>query len=216
LTVRTRPVGTAPVHRVLDAFPVSTVRGYWRVSRGRTSAIADTAVAADASERDNAGVRTVLQTIALAMAGALLGLVVNALHPAGVSILRRWVAVNEGTAECAVASVEPAHIDVAAAMRLLAAHEAIFGDVRAAADYAAGHVVDAVHLPCSAEAPEWLATVAKSETVVLYGGDDADPAPVAQSLAASGYGDVRVLSGGFPAWRDNGGSAASGPCEICN
>jgi len=77
-------------------------------------------------------------------------------------------------------------------------------------------VVDAVHLPCSAEAPEWLVSVAKSSTVVLYGGDDADPDPVAQSLAASGYGDVRVLQGGFRAWRDGGGSAASGPCEICN
>ncbi len=160
--------------------------------------------------------RTILRTLVLAIAGALFGLCVNALHPAGVSVLRPWVAENEGTAECAVASVGPARIDVAAAMRLLETHEAVFGDVRAALDYAAGHVVDAVHLPCSAEAPEWLVSVAKSSTVVLYGGDDADPDPVAQSLAASGYGDVRVLQGGFRAWRDGGGSAASGPCEICN
>ena len=154
--------------------------------------------------------------IALTTAGALLGLSVNALHPGGVALLRPWVPENEGTAECAVASVGPTRIDVAAAMRLLAAQEAVFGDVRTASEYAVGHVVDAVHLPCSAEAPDWLASVAKTSTVVLYGGDDGDADPVAQSLAATGYHDVRILSGGFRAWRDAGGSAASGPCEVCN
>jgi rhodanese-related sulfurtransferase len=99
---------------------------------------------------------------------------------------------------------------------LFEAREAVFGDVRQAAEYAAGHVVDAVHLPCSAEAPDWLANVAKSSTVVLYGASDADADPVAQSLRASGYGDVRVLSGGFPAWQASGGSAASGPCSVCD
>jgi len=160
-------------------------------------------------------VRTVLQTVALASAGALLGVGVNAIRPDGVSLLRPWAAESDGTAECAVA-LEPARIDVASAMRLFTAHEAVFGDVRAAPEYAAGHVVDAVHLPCSAEAPDWLMSVAKSSTVILYGSDDTDPGPVAQSLAASGYRDVRILSGGFGAWRDAGGSAASGPCEVCS
>jgi len=161
-------------------------------------------------------VRTIVQAIALATTGALLGLGVNALRPAGVSVLRPWVGDNDATAECALASADPVRIDVVAAMRLLATHAAVFGDVRGASEYAAGHVVDAVHLPCSAEAPEWLVSVAKTSTVVLYGGDDADPDPVAQSLAANGYRDVRVLSGGFRAWRDGGGSAASGPCEVGN
>ena len=100
-------------------------------------------------------VRTIVQAIALATTGALLGLGVNALRPAGVSLLRPWVGDNDATAECALASADPVRIDAVAAMRLLATHAAVFGD-------------------------------------------------------------VRVLSGGFRAWRDGGGSAASGPCEVGN
>jgi len=172
-------------------------------------------VAGHGGERENAGVRTLAQSTVLAAAGALFGLVVNAVRPAGIAILRPWGGDGEGAAQCAVAAVEPARIEVAEAMHLFAAHEAVFGDVRDAADYATGHVADAVHLPCSAEAPDWLATVAKSSIVVVYGGDAADPDPVAHSLTTNGYRDVRVLSGGFRAWRDAGGSAASGPCEVC-
>ena len=104
-------------------------------------------------------VRTIVQAIALATTGALLGLGVNALRPAGVSLLRPWVGDNDATAECALASADPVRIDAVAAMRLLATHAAVFGDVRGASEYAAGHVVDAVHLPCSAEAPEWLVSL---------------------------------------------------------
>ncbi len=155
------------------------------------------------------------QSIVLGIAGAGLGLALNALRPDGVSILRPWVGEADGAAQCAV-SAAPARVGVDEAERLLQARAAVFGDVRGADEYAAGHVVDAVHLPCSADAPEWLANVAKSSTVVLYGTEETDADPVAQSLSASGYRDVRVLSGGFPAWRAVGGSAASGPCEVCN
>jgi rhodanese-related sulfurtransferase len=155
------------------------------------------------------------QSLGLAVAGAMLGLLLNAVRSDGVSVLRPFVPAAEGPAEC-VAATGPARIGVGEAQHLLEARAAVFGDVREAAEYAAGHVVDAVHLPCSAEAPDWLANVAKSSTVVLYGASDADADPVAQSLRASGYGDVRVLSGGFPAWQASGGSAASGPCSVCN
>jgi len=117
--------------------------------------------------------------------------------------------------EC-VASSAPLRIAVDAAERLQGARAAVFGDVRNATEYATGHVVDAIHLPCSADAPVWLANVAKSSTVIVYGASDVDADQVAQSLTASGYQDVRVLSGGFGAWREHGGSAASGPCEVCD
>jgi rhodanese-related sulfurtransferase len=155
------------------------------------------------------------QSLGLAVAGAVLGLLLNGVRPDGVALLRPWASEPDATAECAVATA-PTRIGVADAERLLQEHEVVFGDVRGAAEYAVGHIVDAVHLPCSADAPDWLANVDKSSTVVVYGADDTDGDPVAQSLSANGYRDVRVLSGGFPAWRASGGSAASGPCEICN
>jgi rhodanese-related sulfurtransferase len=157
----------------------------------------------------------VRHSVALAFTGAVLGLLLNALRGDGVALSRPFAPETEGSAECSAAA-GPEEIDVAAAEELLAAHEAVFGDVRSAAEYAGGHVVDAVHLPCSADAPEWLANVAKYSTVILYGEKDTDADQVAQSLSAGGYRDVRVLRGGFASWRDGGGSAASGPCEVCD
>ena len=61
-------------------------------------------------------VRTIVQAIALATTGALLGLGVNALRPAGVSLLRPWVGDNDATAECALASADPVRIDAVAAV----------------------------------------------------------------------------------------------------
>jgi rhodanese-related sulfurtransferase len=157
----------------------------------------------------------VRHSLALAFGGALLGLLLNVVRADGVALLRPFTPETTGPAECSAAT-GPAEIDVTEAEELLAANEAVFGDVRSAADYASGHVVDAVHLPCSADAPDWLANVAKYSTVILYGEKDADADQVAHSLSAGGYRDVRVLRGGFAAWRDGGGSAASGPCEVCD
>lgn len=159
--------------------------------------------------------QSVVQSVALVAIGGVLGLVVNAVRPDGVAVLRPYAPDAGNATECVAASA-PLRIDVDAAERLQEARGAVFGDVRNATDYAAGHVVDAVHLPCSADAPVWLANVAKSSTVVVYGASDAEADQVAQALNASGYRDVRVLSGGFSAWREHGGSAASGPCEVCD
>ena len=159
--------------------------------------------------------RVLAQTVGLTAIGAIVGLLVNVLRPDGIVLLRPFVTEAEGATECVAASMSP-RVDVAEARHLLEAREAVFGDVRSAAEYAAGHVSDAVHLPCSADAPRWLASVDKAATVVVYGTRDADADQVAQSLNANGYQDVRVLTGGFSAWRDGGGSAASGPCAACD
>jgi len=173
-------------------------------------------VAALAGERDNAWPMGVLRHSAtLAFAGAMLGLLLNAIRADGVALLRPFEPETHGATECSVAAGSVA-IDVADAERLLAENEAVFGDVRPAAEYAEGHVVDAVHLPCSADAPDWLGNVAKYSTVILYGEKEADADQVAHSLSAAGYRDVRVLRGGFAAWRDGGGLAASGPCTVCD
>ncbi len=157
----------------------------------------------------------VRHSLVLASLGAALGLLLNVGRSDGVALLRPFVPEVEGAAECS-APTGPVEIDVTQAEELLAAHEAVFGDVRSAAEYGSGHVVDAVHLPCSADAPDWLANVAKYSTVIVYGEQDTDADLVAHSLSGSGYRDVRVLRGGFAAWRDGGGNAASGPCEVCD
>src|SRR5262245_25969918 len=102
----------------------------------------------------------VRHSFVLASLGAALALLVNVVRSDGVALLRPFAPDAEGAAECS-APTGPVEIDVTEAEELLAAHEAVFGDVRSAAEYAGGHVVDAVHLPCSADAPEWLANVAK-------------------------------------------------------
>ena len=173
-------------------------------------------VAAEAAGRENtAPMGLVRHSVILAILGALGGLLVNAIRADGVAILRPFEPETHGATECSIAA-GPVEIGVTEAESLLAANEAVFGDVRPAAEYAEGHVVDAVHLPCSADAPDWLGNVAKYSTVILYGEKDADADQVAHSLSAAGYRDVRVLRGGFAAWRDGGGLAASGPCTVCD
>jgi molybdopterin synthase sulfurtransferase len=72
-----------------------------------------------------------------------------------------------------------------------------------------GHIPGAVAFPT-----RWLTTVDGPEvarllnskeieqghTVVLYGDDDTAVAALAETIAANGVQDVRVLDGGFPAW----------------
>jgi rhodanese-related sulfurtransferase len=79
-------------------------------------------------------------------------------------------------------------------------------DVRRAAEYAQGHIAGAVNVPL----PELRAThpsVARAETVVVYGGNwrQAISAAAAKRLITQGRENVLDFRGGLEQWRERGG-----------
>lgn len=96
---------------------------------------------------------------------------------------------------------------------------AVIVDVRDARDYERGHIVGAVHLPCSGDpmTDQMFSRLDHSLGVLVYGRDEAEPMQVAQSLVRRGYGGrVFVLAGGYDAWETSGLACQSGPCPDCD
>src|SRR5262249_33782392 len=95
----------------------------------------------------------------------------------------------------------------------------VFADTRSAAEFAEGHVADAVHLPCDASAQGAEAGLRKldpAQTIIVYGASSDDGRAVAETLRRRGLvADLRVLAGGFHAWAQAGLACASGPCKDC-
>ncbi|MCM0082134.1 hypothetical protein L4X63_11080 [Geomonas sp. Red32] len=90
---------------------------------------------------------------------------------------------------------------------------AIILDARAAKDATKGHIAGAVSFPAAAAAKlvKNLPDSGKNPPVVVYGqGAGKDTAKVAKVLAKAGYANVRVLTGGYGAWKKAGYRIASG------
>lgn len=148
----------------------------------------------------------------IAVAGALLGLVINAARPEGISLR---APIETATDESCVAPPAQTRIQVDQALALHRDKKAIFLDVRAADAYAGGHVAEALHLPCQSKAPAWLGRVTREKTLILYGSADVDAERVAHAVSSRGHIDARVLDGGFGAWKTAGGPSESGSCDAC-
>jgi rhodanese-related sulfurtransferase len=85
-------------------------------------------------------------------------------------------------------------------------------DVRSAAEYAAGHLPGAMHIPAD-ELPGQLAELPADRPIVTYCSLQHPGAARSERAAAllRGHGrDARVLAGGFPAWRDAGQPVEAG------
>jgi rhodanese-related sulfurtransferase len=163
----------------------------------------------------------VLQAVVLVVAGAVLGLLVNALRPGGISLVQP-IAAAAGTtgASCEAPAGAVRDVDVGEACDLEAAGAA-FVDARPAAAYAAGHVAGAFHLPSRGDCPgfeEALARIREAPTVVVY--DDDGSCALARHLAdrlvARGLIDVRVMTGGFAGWCAADRPAEAGSCGACD
>jgi rhodanese-related sulfurtransferase len=155
----------------------------------------------------------------LLAAGAALGLGIGAVRPGGLSLqsVARAEACESPGAQSKVTQVSPAE-----AAQLCAAGQVMIADARPAADYAAGHVAGAVHLPCTGSgvvAGEALQKTAGAQTLLVYGSTSEEAVAVAQGLAGrlgSGAGPrILALEGGFAAWEKAGLACASGPCDGC-
>jgi rhodanese-related sulfurtransferase len=158
--------------------------------------------------------RTLGQLVVISLGGALVGLLVNVVEPGGLVLGRRVTAQAVADSQTCAAPEVQSRVDVAEALRLFDSAAVTFADARASEEYAAGHIAEALHLPCSADAPEWLEGIPRSRTVVVYGsGGSVDQ--VAQALTAAGYRDVLVMESGFSAWRDLGGASQAGECHGC-
>ncbi len=169
--------------------------------------------------------RLLVEAAVIVVAGALVGVVANAASPRPVPLAATvHAAAESGTAACAIAGAPAAarvpRIRVDAAKSLCDACRAGFADARGAADYAAGHVTNAIHLPPAGHQDEAAAVAALRAypLVVVYDGDYrcALADEVAHRLIREGLPDVRVLEGAWPAWVAAGGAGESGFCPACH
>ncbi len=159
------------------------------------------------------------RALVLLLVGAGLGLGVNAVRHDGVA-LRGY----EAPVTCSAAAGHGPAVEVlgpAAIGGLCGTPGVLIADARPPERFAAGHVVDAVHLPCAApgtRASDVMGQLAGMTTLVVYGDSTDEARPVAEDLRRRiGRADLRVivLEGGFPAWSQAGLACASGPCRTC-
>lgn len=158
-----------------------------------------------------------LRAAALLLGGAALGLGINAARPAGVALLG-----FEPPTSCTAAAEQDAPVvemTALAASGLCGHPGTVFADTRTAERFAAGHVADAIHLPCDATASGAevaLKELGHAQTVVVYGESTEEAHEVAETLRRHGQrAEIRVLRGGFAAWEQEGLACASGPCRRC-
>lgn len=88
------------------------------------------------------------------------------------------------------------------AVTLINRDRAVAVDLRSAAEYAGGHIIDAVHLP-----PDALDAAADKlkphagRPLLLYCASGTQTGRAVRQLKAQGYADVHALKGGIAAWR---------------
>jgi len=167
------------------------------------------------------------RALALVGVGAVLGLGVNAVHPRGIrfSSFSAPLACSQAGAEQGGApgrAADVALLSPAEVASLCADPTALVADARPADRFAEGHVVGAIHLPCTSSQGAATAAVdllAARKMLVVYGEATEDALLVAEEMRRRSPGrEVRiaVLAGGFPAWSRAGLACASGPCTTCD
>jgi rhodanese-related sulfurtransferase len=79
--------------------------------------------------------------------------------------------------------------------------EAVFLDTRSHNDFAAAHIVGAIHYP-AANASERLATLSKykTKTLIYYSQSGADPHAIGRLLKKEGFETIFELEGGYDGW----------------
>jgi 3-mercaptopyruvate sulfurtransferase SseA len=159
-----------------------------------------------------------LRAALLCVAGAMVGILGNPFTPHPAPVGKAVVATAElPGAACGEAHGAATRISVEAAKPLCISCSAVFVDARSAAEYAAGHVTGAVHLPPGESIAPLLPKLRSRGTVIVYDRDRECAAAdtLAAQLQAQGLPDVRVLTGAWPEWLANGGPGESGACDLC-
>jgi len=159
-----------------------------------------------------------LRAALLCAAGALAGVLGNSFTPHPAPLGKAVLAAAElPGAACTETHGAAPRISVEEAKPLCIACSAVFVDARSAAEYAAGHVTNAVHLPPGDSIAPFLPRLRSKGTVIVYDRDSdcAAADKLAAQLQAQGLPDVRVLTGAWPQWLASGGPGESGACDLC-
>ncbi|MCG3150078.1 MAG: Thiosulfate sulfurtransferase GlpE [Verrucomicrobiae bacterium] len=140
--------------------------------------------------------RMVQRAVVLTLAGAVLGLVANAVSPRGIPY----------RTPPKVVAPPGDYIPFAEARQLWEEGVAVFLDARSHADYMAGHIANAFSLPTDefeARYPEVAGMLAPDSPIVAYcDGADCDLSHhLAKRLRDLGFRDVRILKNGWTEWR---------------
>lgn len=149
------------------------------------------------------------------MVAVVLGLVVNSLRPGGI----RFFPSPEESGNGGAATEEPdkpREIPLDAALAAHGSADVLFADARPYADYEAGHIEGARHLPVN-RFDTWIDRFIEKyppdTLIITY--CDGPHCPLGQALAEqlyfAGYDNVRYLHDGWSRWRDAGGADAYGP-----
>ena len=150
--------------------------------------------------------RTILRALTIVFASCALGLLVNGFR----SDVNRNGTPNHLSYRGAAAQAWPpgATVSREEAVRLWNIGT-LFCDARAPADYAAGHIANALSLPSQQfndYFPKVQPMLTTESTVVIYcDGENCDQGrTVAHQLRELGYGQVRLLENGWTVWRRAG------------
>ncbi len=140
-------------------------------------------------------IRTLRQAALIVLSATALGLVANRISPRGLPLIPppKPVPAPEST------------LTVAAAKALWLGGEALFLDAREPADYAAGHIANALGLPAKSfdeHFPAIAPMITPASPLVLYcDGIECDLSHrLRASLAGLGYTNALVLADGWTAW----------------
>lgn len=97
------------------------------------------------------------------------------------------------------------------AVRMINRDGAVAVDVRPQADFDAGHIIDAVHLP-AAELPQGLERLKKhrDKPLIVYCASGGSAAQAVRKLKAAGFDQAQALRGGIAAWRSENLPVTSG------
>jgi rhodanese-related sulfurtransferase len=157
--------------------------------------------------------RAGLQALGIIVAAAVLGLLVNALRPQGLELIRTAASVPPSSDSSHADGARP--IELAAALEKLNQGTAIFIDARAEDDYRAGHIKTARNLPektLDIWMPEFFnATPPETELIVYCSGPRCRLAErLAAKLYEFGYPEVYHLTVGWNGWTAAGYPAETG------
>ena len=155
-----------------------------------------------------------VRALVLVAVGAALGAVVGLVRHGGVAVP---VAEQVEACEAPDLDVPVPRVHAHDAAEYCATRTAAVLDVRPAERFAAGHIADAIHLPCSAPVVEAAtdAALSAADFILVYGDSAAEAEPVAREMVER-YGQrVQVLDGGYAAWESEGRACVSGPSPRC-
>lgn len=143
--------------------------------------------------------------VALALSGAVLGVVTNAVRPDGLSL--RYSRLQQAGLLNPVQRLadEGETVDLAFVRSAVETGTAIVIDARPAGDYRRGHIPGSFSLPFNrfSQAGERFQRVFSPDTsLVVYcsGGSCNDSVVVRDKLLATGYLDVKLFPGGWKEW----------------